>query len=255
MIKKVLSIFLVCATHNHVVAQDSLQTHTLILKPTKKSDATYPYQRLILPSALITTGAISFAIPAMKKIDLDTKKEVARQRFAKTTVDNYTQFFPAALVFGLNAAGVKGKHNFKDRTLIFASSQLISTALVTPTKRFINHERPDGSNKKSFPSGHTATAFSTAHFMFREYRETNLLLSLTGYPFAIFTGVYRVINDKHWATDVVAGAGIGILSTELAYLLHPKITSLMSGKKGNRQAILMPYYQNQCYGLSYNLQF
>jgi membrane-associated phospholipid phosphatase len=48
-------------------------------------------------------------------------------------------------------------------------------------------------------------------------------LSISGYPIAIFTGVYRALNNKHWVGDVVAGAGFGILSTEIAYWLYPKI--------------------------------
>jgi membrane-associated phospholipid phosphatase len=48
--------------------------------------------------------------------------------------------------------------------------------------------------------------------------------------FAVFTGVYRMLNDKHWFSDVVAGAGIGILSTEAAYWLYPKINNILSGK-------------------------
>jgi membrane-associated phospholipid phosphatase len=92
----------------------------------------------------------------------------------------------------------------------------------------VREERPDGSNNLSFPSGHTTTAFTTAHFMFREYQDENIWLSLSGYPIAVFTGVYRILNDKHWVGDVVAGAGIGILSTEVAYWLFPKVSQLFS---------------------------
>ncbi|MBZ4188923.1 phosphatase PAP2 family protein [Niabella beijingensis] len=212
------------------------------------------YRKLILPASLITVGAISFAIPAMKKLDVSTKMEISHNRLGRTTLDNYTQYFPAVMVYGLNLAGIKGKHSFRDRTMIFTISQLISAAIVTPAKNMIAEERPDGSNRKSFPSGHAATAFSTAHFMYKEYRDKNLLLSLTGYPFAAFTGVYRVLNNKHWMTDVVAGAGVGILSTELAYWLYPKFNSLLRNKKKkNKHCMIVPYYQSQKFGLSYQM--
>ena len=213
------------------------------------------YRKLILPASLITVGAISFAIPAMKKLDVSTKIEISHDRLGRTTLDNYTQYFPVVMVYGLNLAGVKGKHGFKDRTIIYATSQLISAAIVTPAKNLIAEERPDGSNRKSFPSGHAATAFSTAHFMYKEYRDNNLLLSLAGYPFAAFTGVYRVLNNKHWMTDVVAGAGGGILSTELAYWLYPKMNALIGGKRQNNKSIVVPYYQSQGIGMSYLLVF
>ncbi len=160
----------------------------------------------------------------------------------RTTIDNYTQYFPALMVYGLNAFNVEGLHDFKDRTFIYLSAQLISGAIVFPAKKFIAEERPDGSNKKSFPSGHAATAFASAHFMYREYHGKNVLLSLSGYPFAVFTGIYRVINNRHWVSDIVAGAGIGIVSTELAYWLYPKMTRIFGNSRQQKsRTAFMPY--------------
>jgi membrane-associated phospholipid phosphatase len=69
------------------------------------------------------------------------------------------------MVYGYNLAGIKGKHNFKERTIIYGTSQLLSAAFVMPLKYLVKEERPDGSNSLSFPSGHTATAFSSAQFL------------------------------------------------------------------------------------------
>ena len=255
MISKIISILFLIIVSKISIAQNSLMIE-------KRPDTTLNtanvyklnYRKLILPTSLISIGAISFAIPGMKRFDVATKIEVSHHR-SKTTLDNYTQYFPAVMVYGLNLAGVKGKHNFKDRTIIYVTSQLISAAIVTPAKSITAEERPDRSNKKSFPSGHATTAFSTAHFMYREYRDDNLLLSFSGYPFAIFTSVYRVFNDKHWVTDVVAGAGVGILSTELAYWLYPKFSSFINVKNKKSNSIVVPYYQSQKFGLSYQLSF
>src|SRR5690606_36506688 len=111
------------------------------------------------------------------------------------------------------------------------------------------------SNNLSFPSGHTATAFSSAQFMFREYKDSHFWLSISGYSFAIFTGVYRTLNDKHWVNDVVAGAGFGILSTELAYWLYPKINGLLLGKEKNATTMIMPFYQNKSFGIGFVQKF
>lgn len=145
-------------------------------------------------------------------------------------LDNYMQYAPGLMVFGLNAAGVRSKHNFTGRIVIYVTPQLIASVFVIPLKQIVKEERPDGSDMLSFPSGHTATAFSSAQFMFREYKDTHFWLSISGYGFAIFTGIYRTLNDKHWGGDVVAGAGFGILSTELAYWLYPKINALLTGR-------------------------
>lgn len=152
-------------------------------------------------------------------------------------------------MYSLNAAGVKGLHNFRDRSIIFATSQLLVAAVVVPLKYSVDKERPDGSNNHSFPSGHTAMAFSTAQFMFREYRGRNTWLSLSGYPFAIFTGVYRTLNNKHWVGDVAAGAGIGILSTEVAYWMYPRVSKMLGNKKREHGVLFYPYMQDDTFGV------
>lgn len=208
---------------------------------------------------MITAGAISFAIPQLKEIDRDVRGEVNEHNLSNSKLDNYTQYVPAAMVYALNIAGMEGKHNFKERTIIYATSQALTAAIVLPSKKLIGEERPDKSNNMSFPSGHAAVAFSTAHFLFREYKDTNYWLGISGYSFAVFTSVYRVINNKHWVTDVFAGAGVGILSTELSYWLYPKIISLFEKKKKKSFSMIAPYYQrsnqSNMMGLSYQLIF
>ena len=205
---------------------------------------TLRYQRLIVPAVLIGYGVIGLKNEGLKELNRSTRDEILEDRPGRTTWDNYTQYAPALMVYGFNAAGLEGWHRFKERTLIYATSQLISTAFVVPLKRFTHVERPDGSNFESFPSGHTATAFSSAHFLFREYKDSNIWLSLSGYPLAIFTGVYRTINNKHWVSDVVAGAGFGILSTEMAYWLYPKMRNLVAKRPDKTATVWMPTYQN-----------
>lgn len=213
------------------------------------------YKNFIVPAVLIGYGIASLHFDGLKKINSSTRDEIFEHQPKNMTLDNYTQYAPVVFVYGLNALGLKGKHNFKDRTIIYVTSQLIAAALVTPIKHLVKVERPDGSNFLSFPSGHTSTAFSSAQFMYREYRDTNFWLSISGYPFAVFTGVYRTINDKHWVGDVVAGAGFGILSTELAYWLHPKINNLLFLSKNDPSTMVMPYYQGKKIGLSFVKQF
>ena len=244
-------------------AQDSLKLNTLdyydSLEVSDLKHHQLSYKKLIIPASLITVGAISFVVPEMKEIDRDVRGEVNEHNLSNSKLDNYTQYVPAAMVYALNIAGMKGKHNFKERTIIFATSQALTAAIVLPSKKLIGEERPDKSNNMSFPSGHAAVAFSTAHFLFREYKDTNYWLGISGYSFAVFTSVYRVINNKHWVTDVFAGAGVGILSTELAYWLYPKINSLFNISKGKSASMISPFYQKfdktNIMGLNYQLSF
>lgn len=80
--------------------------------------------------------------------------------------------------------------------------------------------RPDGSTANSWPSGHTATSFVGATLLHKEYGLTRSpWFSVAGYGAATATGVMRVLNNRHWVSDVMSGAGIGILSTELGYAI------------------------------------
>ena len=214
----------------------------------------FKYKKLIVPSVFIGYGILSLTSDDLKQLNRSTQYEIWEHQPDKIKLDNYTQYVPAILVYGLNAIGLKGKHNLKDRSIILGTSLLISSAVVLPTKHLVREERPDGSNNLSFPSGHTTTAFTTAHFMFREYQDENIWLSLSGYPIAVFTGVYRILNDKHWVGDVVAGAGIGILSTEVAYWLFPKVSQLFS-KDHSKNSLVYPFYQNKTMGLGLSLNF
>lgn len=247
-------IVLALTIHSNILAQNRSQNPNVIfqnsaLTVVNNNEYRISYKNLIVPSAFIGYGVLSMKINALKQLNISTKNEIMEDHLQTTTLDNYFQFVPAVLVYGLNAAGIKSKHNFRDRSVIYATSQLISLGLVMPLKHIVKEERPDGSNHLSFPSGHTSTAFSSAQFMFREYKDTNFWLSISGYPFAIFTGVYRSINNKHWVGDIVAGAGFGILSTELAYWLYPKINRLLTEEHRHSAIMVMPFYQNSGIGI------
>jgi membrane-associated phospholipid phosphatase len=82
-------------------------------------------------------------------------------------------------------------------------------------------ERPDGSSNNSFPSGHTANAFMGAEFLYQEYKDVSPWYGIAGYVVATGTGLFRMYNNRHWFSDVVAGAGFGILSTKVAYWIYP----------------------------------
>lgn len=147
----------------------------------------------------------------------------------KTTVDNYTQFAPYALTAGLKLAGVKGRSDWSRFMLSTVLSNAVMATAVNATKYSVKEMRPDNSTRNSFPSGHTATAFVAATVLHKEYGLTRSpWYSVGGYAVATATGVMRVLNNRHWISDVVAGAGIGIMSTELGYFLG----DLIMGNRG-----------------------
>lgn len=140
----------------------------------------------------------------------------------KASYDDYLQYAPAVAVYGLQLAGVKGRNNIKRATLSHASSLAIMGIIVNVLKKTTKIQRPDESANNSFPSGHTAMAFTNASFLHKEYGVVNTAYSIGGYSAATLTGLGRNLNNRHWVSDVLAGAGIGILSTELGYFFIDK---------------------------------
>jgi len=138
--------------------------------------------------------------------------------------DDYLQYVPALSVYGLNAAGVKGKHSVQRSTVSYLFSAASMALVVNTLKRSARVERPDGSAFNSFPSGHTANSFMNAAFLDKEYGQyRHPLYGIGAYAMASATAVGRQMNNRHWVSDVLAGAGIGLLSTELGYFITDKI--------------------------------
>lgn len=137
----------------------------------------------------------------------------------KHHADDYLQYAPAAALLTLKLAGADAKSTTRQMITADAIATTLVCGTVTALKHCTQAVRPDGSNKHSFPSGHTATAFLTAGLLTKEYGHLNPLIGIGAYTTATATGLMRMANNKHWLSDVLCGAGIGILSAEIAYWL------------------------------------
>ncbi|MBW4362138.1 phosphatase PAP2 family protein [Flavobacterium taihuense] len=213
-------------------------------------------KQLILPTALIGFGFIGINSDQIKDFNSEVSEEVVEHIDKQITIDDFTQYAPAAAVYALGALGVKGKNNLKDKSIILASSFLIMNITVLSLKSITKVERPDGTSNNSFPSGHTATAFMGAEFLYQEYKDVSLWYGVSGYVVAAATGAFRVYNDRHWVTDVAAGAGIGILSAKAGYWLFPTVNKLFASKSNpNRKSAFIPYYDGKQVGFGYVSSF
>lgn len=138
--------------------------------------------------------------------------------------ESYTRLAPYAVVGGLKLAGVKGRSSWGRLTATTAMANVVMAGSTYALKHTVSEARPDRSDHHSFPSGHTATAFAAATVLHREYGLTlSPWISAGGYAVATGTGMLRVAHNRHWAGDVMAGAGIGVLSAELAYCISDLI--------------------------------
>jgi membrane-associated phospholipid phosphatase len=205
------------------------------------------WKAIAIPTALITYGTISATSGWFDDVNLLGKRWAsdAEDPDHKTRIDDLTQYIPAIAVYGLNIAGVRGKNNWIDASFMYAVSNGIANAIVVPVKRISEKRRPDSSDALSFPSGHTATAFVSAEFLRQEYKDVSPWIGAGGYAVAIATGYLRMYNNKHWFSDVAAGAGIGILSTRVSYWLYPKAKNLILGRSaGGSATLIVPTYGN-----------
>ena len=154
------------------------------------------------------------------KVDQGGKKNTQLLTDFKTGIDDYTQFFGPVMTVGLKLAGYEGRSDWPRLLASAGMSYLIMAGLVNGIKYTAKEMRPDGSSANSWPSGHTATAFVGATLLHKEYGLTRSpWWSVAGYGVATATGVMRVLNNRHWISDVMSGAGIGIMSGELGYAL------------------------------------
>ena len=154
-----------------------------------------------------------------------------RNEYAKqynTHYDDILQYTPGMVMLGMKALGVKGRSSWGRMAVSDAFSIALMASVVNTLKHTVHERRPDGSNSRSFPSGHTATAFMCATMLHKEYGHISPWISIGGYTVATATGVSRILNNKHWISDVMVGAGIGILSTEMGNFL----TDLIFKDKG-----------------------
>ena len=165
-------------------------------------------------------------------------------------IDDYTQYAPGVALLALKASGVPSRSSWLRMGVSDAFSAALMGLTVNTIKHSINVERPDGSNSHSFPSGHTATAFMFATMLHKEYCDASPWISIGGYAAATYTGVSRILNNKHWLSDVMVGAGIGILSTELGYYFADLIFKDKGIRKVNDEEFLDKYHNPSFLGIA-----
>lgn len=212
---------------------------------------------LIAPAALIAVGAFGVENGAMHELNREVHDAMGGGTHSRNRIDEVMPYLPAMAVYSLDLCGVKAKHHWKDRTLLLAMSFVITQGMSKGTKMLVNEWRPDGSNCHSFPSGHTASAFMSAEFLRLEYRDASPWIAVGGYTVAAATGAMRIYNNRHWLNDIIAGAGIGILGTRIAYWIYPWVQRHLTIKSTDKKAaaLLLPYTSTTDTGMMLAVSF
>jgi len=240
MFTRLVLLLLVLSIGNMAVGQ----SQETLIDTSKASFWKSPVVRSsIAPVALMGTGLLT--IESSVWPDRHDVFEARRRNYPdfNTRADDFLHAVPVAMVYGLAWTGVPVQNNFANRTVILTKAELLMAAMVLTLKYTTNERRPNGADQLSFPSAHTAQAFVTASFMHRELGPTSGWYSVAGYSMATATGVLRILNNEHWISDVLVGAGVGILATNIAYWTHQY-------KWGPMNLAVAPFYSNGVAGTS-----
>lgn len=240
-------VFLFFALFGFVGGLNAQQTNDSIARSIEKdtTNLKLQFKNVVIPAVFISYGVIGLESGQIKGFNSGVRTEVAEHIDEKVTIDDFTQYAPLVSVYALSAMGVESKSSLKKRLIVSSTATLLMALTVNSFKMTASVERPDGTSFNSFPSGHTATAFMGAELMHQEYKDQSIWYSIAGYTVATGTGAFRMYNNRHWLSDVVAGAGVGILSAKAGYWLYPYVSKLFNGKKPNKATTFLPMYDGK----------
>ncbi len=228
--------------YNPFVKQEnpfSSQANPLATKAEPKSgEYRFKLRQLALPGALIAVGAAGVSMH-FHNIKNSLRDEVAKWRGGHyLRFDDHIQYLPFVGYLGLGLVGVPCKHRFLERFVVGATAYMALGVMVNGIKYSVKEPRPDSGARNSFPSGHTATVFMGAELIRLEYGTG---IAIGAYTIAVGVGFLRIYNDRHWLNDVLAGAGIGILSARIGYWMLPLYQKWFHWDK-KKAVALMPSY-------------
>ncbi|MDH8702684.1 hypothetical protein M2138_002052 [Dysgonomonadaceae bacterium PH5-43] len=253
MKKKMLSILiLLIILPNFSLFANNNDSTIVNTKTIPVVEYTTSLKEFIVPVSLITAGVIATSTNNNDIISWD--------RSGKQYKDSSWEYVMFAGVAGSMFAFdtfIKAEHNAFDQSALLLLSAGLSAGSAYIIKESYNSERPDG-GLNSFPSGHTTVGFMVAHILNKEFRNSNKWIAYGGYAIASAVGISRIARNKHWVCDVLTGAGLGILGTELAYLIYfpirNKIANHINGKH-TQNLTFMPSVSSESIGVNLSIRF
>jgi len=163
----------------------------------------------------ITIGA--FAAGAVHAVDEEIASSIQEgsgmSLSGGATYGSQWLHIPVAVAWwAIASAAGSGRHAAAGRDLLRAQISVVSWTYAI--KYATDRTRPNG-DPHSLPSGHASTSFATATVLQNHY---GWKLGLPAYIVATYSGVSRIYDNQHWASDVVLGAAVGIASGRTATL-------------------------------------
>lgn len=238
---KKISVVAICITamFQCVAQETTLSPDSIPQDSITRHQSSFNAKQLILPTSLIAVGAVGVWSNAFQKLNLKIRDGITDLRGDHYfRADDYIQYLPAVAYLGLGAIGVKSRHSFKERFAAGATAAISLTILTNGLKYTVKERRPDSDAHNSFPSGHTATAFMGAELIRMEYGTG---IAIGAYTVAAGVAFLRIYNGRHWLNDIIAGAGIGILSARIGYWMLPLYQKWFHWDKNSAIALIPSY--------------
>ncbi len=216
------------AQSDTTVVTDSFQVHKT--EQTVKWYNSQYVQESIAPVSLALGSAIILVVPGLKG-GLQSKlnwNDDLKPGYINLGED-YVRYAPAVAEYALSLCGMKSKHRFIDRTVVLAVSYIASDFVVYNMKNITKSLRPGrlpGNTDYSLPSQHTAMAFVAATFLDHELGYISPWISVGGYVAAGYVGYVRIARNRHWTSDVLMGAAVGMLMTNATYWAYDGVMKL-----------------------------
>lgn len=183
----------------------------------------HPLGGFVASTTLIAGGSLFTFVPDLKAVAVDLRNTVQADNHQKLHFDDYIQYLPTAAPLSLKLLGLESQHDWKRMALLEGGSYLLGYIILEGAKHGFGVLRPDGRAYNSFPSGHSFMAFTGAEVIRREYGEEYPWIAVAGYMVAILVAGMCVYNDRHWVGDIMAGAGLGVLSASAVYWIEDRI--------------------------------
>lgn len=213
-------------------------------------------EQLVVPVSLVGLGVLGIGENSpMRGINLTIRNGLNEvSGGVKLRFDDYVQYVPVAFYLTLDFMGLKAKHSFGERVAVAAVTYIAVTAISQGLKYTVREPRPDTGTRNSFPSGHTMTVFAGAELVRSEY---GWGVGMGAYALAATVGFMRMYNGRHWFNDVLAGAGLGILSARIGYWMLPLNRHIFRIPRKGQAMVASPiYYTNtKAVGMSCAIQF
>ena len=173
----------------------------------------------LIPVMLMLLGSLITAYQELQSVNLVVRETaVGLTQGWHTQVDNFLQYLPL-LMFLL----IPGELRWWERVLLGLVCILVLQGFTESIKHTTLVLRPDASTPNSFPSGHTGTSFVNATLL-AVYCRKRPAVGTFGYLVALSVGCLRILNNRHWTSDVLFGAGLGICVVLVIYWLYCKLT-------------------------------